>query len=143
MVNVQLDNDEGIESNEPFIYTNEIRVENNLLKLLSDMNVPNYAFKQIMKWAKDAHHTGYNFDATSTSYKSQIKKMEGYSPLKNIRPHVKQVDLMNDLENPSDTTSFNVVCFNFASMLSSILHDKDINKMDNLCQVCVTKWLAR
>ena len=27
-----------------FMYTNEMRVENNLLKLVTDMNIPNYAF---------------------------------------------------------------------------------------------------
>ena len=37
-----------------FIYTNEMRVENSLLKLLFEINVPNYAFKKIMDWAYDA-----------------------------------------------------------------------------------------
>ena len=32
-----------------FMYTNEMRVESNLLKLITDTNIPNYAFKKIME----------------------------------------------------------------------------------------------
>jgi hypothetical protein len=64
-----------------FAYTNAIRVETCLMKLLFDINAPNYAFKDIMTWAKDAYHSGYMFDCKSTSYESQIKHLENYSNL--------------------------------------------------------------
>src|SRR5687767_1254390 len=56
-------NDSNIQDNisSCFAYTNEIRVETSLLKFLFDINAPNYAFKDIMNWAKDAHCTGYKF----------------------------------------------------------------------------------
>src|SRR5687768_12394602 len=62
-------NDSDIQDNisSSFAYTNEIRVETSLMKLLFDINAPNYAFKEIMKWAKDAHCTRYKFDCKSIS----------------------------------------------------------------------------
>ena len=45
---VQSDNTEIIVPYDSFLYTNEIRVENNLLMLVIEMNVRNGAFKDIM-----------------------------------------------------------------------------------------------
>ena len=44
----QNDSDDDQNPKDTFIYTNEMRVENSLLKLLFEINVPNYAFKKIM-----------------------------------------------------------------------------------------------
>ena len=115
-----------------FMYTNEIRVENNLLKLISDMNVPNYGFKKIVDWAKDAFDTGYQFNPKTTKYKSQIMQMEKYSNLKPIRPYNKDVILPNSNKDPTDTSLHKVVCCNFTSMLFSLLQDTNINGIDNL-----------
>ena len=60
--------DTAIEPMNAFTYTNDIRVENNLLKLVSDMNATNDAFKKIIDWAKDASSTGYQFNPENTSY---------------------------------------------------------------------------
>ena len=104
-----------------FMFTNEIRVENNLLKLVSDMNATNDAFKKIVDWAKDAFSTGYQFNPKTTNYKNQIMQMEKYSNLKPIRPFNKPVTLPNSLDDPSDTSLHQVVCCNFTSMLISLL----------------------
>ena len=109
-----------------FAYTNAIRVETSLLKLLFDINAPNYAFKDIMNWAKDAYHTGYMFNCKSTSYESQIKHLETYSNLGFLKLQVKHIIL------PPDNLQLNVICFNFTSMLSSLLNDIFFNKMSNL-----------
>src|SRR5688500_19713571 len=69
-----------------FMFTNEIRVENNLLKLVSDMNATNDDFKKIVEWAKDAFSTGYQFSPKNTNYKNQIMQMEKFSKLKPIKP---------------------------------------------------------
>ena len=114
------------------MYTNEIRVENNLLKLVSDMNATNDAFKKIVDWAKDAFSTGYQFNPKTTNYRSQIMQMENYSNLKPIRPFNKQVLLPNSIDDPTDTSLHNVVYCNFTSMLISLLQDKNINKRENL-----------
>ena len=124
--------EESIEPINTFMYTNEIRVENNLLKLVSDMNATNDAFKKIVDWAKDAFSTGYQFNPKTTNYRSQIMQMENYSNLKPIRPFNKQVLLPNSIDDLTNTSLHNVVCCNFTSMLISLLQDKNINKMENL-----------
>src|SRR5687768_15140127 len=110
-----------------FMFTNEIRVENNLLKLVSDMNATNDAFKNIVEWAKDAFSTGYQFNPKTTNYKSQIMQMEKYSSLKPISPFNRDVILPNSKDDPTDTSLHKVVCCNFTSMFISLLQDKTIN----------------
>ena len=109
-----------------------MRVESNLLKLITDMNIPNYAFKKIMEWAKDAYNSGYQFNPKATSYHSQIKQLESFSNLSSVRPYVKPIALQNSLDDPSDTTTLNVVCCDFTSMLFSLLQDKKLNTESNL-----------
>ena len=59
---LETEEEETIKPLNTFMYTNEIRVENKLLKLVSDMNATNDAFKRIVEWAKDAFSTGYQFN---------------------------------------------------------------------------------
>ena len=109
LVDMQLEDVQSTEDSNMFMYTNELRVENNLLKLVTDMNVPNYAFEKIMDWARDAHTSGYQFNPRATNYKSQIQQMQSYSNRKYIRPHIKQTLLPNKKDDLSDTTPTNVV----------------------------------
>ena len=64
---METEEDQPIEPINTFMHTNQIRVENNLLKLVSDMNVPNDAFKKIVDWANDAFMTGYQFNPRTTN----------------------------------------------------------------------------
>ena len=43
-----------------FIYHNGECIENNLLKLMKEINAPNYAFKKIINWAKLLYITMVN-----------------------------------------------------------------------------------
>src|SRR5688500_11509056 len=115
-----------------FMFTNEIRVENNLLKLVSDMNATNDAFKKIVDWAKHAFSIGYHFNPKTTNHRNQIMQMEKYSNLKPIRPFNKPVIIPNSLDDPTDISLHQVVCCNFTSMLISLLQDKNINGIKNL-----------
>lgn len=45
--------------NYSFSFHNDNRVESNLLALIVGINAPNFSFKKIMDWAKDAFNTGY------------------------------------------------------------------------------------
>ena len=38
-----------------------------------EIDAPNYAYKKIMNWAKDAFYAGYRFDPRSSTYKRQKK----------------------------------------------------------------------
>jgi len=43
------------------IFTHDYKWTIKLLKILDDINAPNSAFKDIMKWAQDAHMNGFSF----------------------------------------------------------------------------------
>ena len=53
-----------------FSFHNNECIETNLLKLVKEINVPNYAYKKIINWARDAYNTGYKFCPKTTSYKN-------------------------------------------------------------------------
>lgn len=78
------DNTSATENNYFYAFTNDSRVECNLLKLLFDMGAPKYAFKEVMQWAKNAFLTGYQFNPKSTSFKSQILKLQKNSNLEHL-----------------------------------------------------------
>ena len=44
-----------------------------------------------MNWAKDSDDTGNQFNSRTTSYKSQIKKIEEYNNLNSILPQTKKL----------------------------------------------------
>ena len=96
------------------------------MKLLFDINASNYAFKEIMNWAKNAYHSGYMLNCKTSTYESQMKHLERYSNLQNLRLEIKLVTL------PPDNLQLNVTCFNFTSMLSDLMNDKSLNKISNL-----------
>src|SRR5687767_4135610 len=52
--------------------------------------------------------------------------MEKHSNLDYLRPKTKQVTL------PPDNLVLDVICYDFSSMLSALLNDKEINKLSNL-----------
>ena len=109
-----------------YVFTNASRVECNLLKILFDMAAPNYAFKEIMNWAKDAYKTGYKFNPKTTSYKNQILHLQKTNNLEYLCPSIKNLVL------PNDDLNLQVTCFNFTSLLSALLNDRDLNIMSNL-----------
>ena len=45
---------------EPFMFTTDKKWTIALLKGLDGMNAPNYAFKDVLSWARDAHADGYS-----------------------------------------------------------------------------------
>ena len=114
------------EENNIFSFHNDERVESNLLGLMVEIGAPNYAYKKIMNWAKDAFCTNYQFNPKATNYKSQIKAIENHSNLGDLRPKMKRVTL------PPDNLTLDVTCYNFTTMLASLLNDKNLNAMSNL-----------
>ena len=98
--------------------SNDMRVENNLIRLLLHIGAPNYANKAIMGWAKDAFITEYKFTPKTTNYKSQIKKMEKYHKMDPLRPVKIPVELRND------HCTYEVTCHNFSKQLSAMFNDK-------------------
>ena len=52
--------------------------------------------------------------------------MEKHSSLNLMQPYIKSVTL------PPDNLELNVTCFDFSSMLCSLLNDKELNQLSNL-----------
>jgi len=127
--NVSADNDDisiNSKNKNSYVFTNASRVECHLLKILFDMAAPNYAFKEIMNWAKDAYKSGYKFNPKTTAYKNQILQIQKYNNLEYLCPSLKNIVL------PTDDLNLQVTCFNFTTILSALLNDSDLNKMSNL-----------
>ena len=59
---VQIEN-----QNISFSFHNDDCIESNLLKIMSEIGAPDYAYKKIMLWAKDAFNTGYQFNPRGTN----------------------------------------------------------------------------
>ena len=66
------EDDNFILNEDTCVFTNARRAEIILLKLLTELEAPLWAFQTIMDWALDAYQTGYNFLPNQKSYKSQI-----------------------------------------------------------------------
>ena len=75
---------------------------------------------------QNAYLTCYQFTSRSRTYSSQILKHEDQNNLKVLRPVLKEVIL------PNDNLHLHVTCFNFTTMLTELLNDKDLNKMESL-----------
>ena len=56
---------EDIKCHPSLAYTTDQKWTVALLKVLDDMNAPDYAFKSIMEWAWDACADGYSFNAVA------------------------------------------------------------------------------
>ena len=48
---------------EPWLFSNEQKWTIALLKLLDDMNAPDYAYASVLRWARGANAAGYSFNA--------------------------------------------------------------------------------
>lgn len=107
-------------------FHNDEQVETRLLQLVKEFNAPDYAYKKILNWARDAYNTEYKFNPTTIDYKSRIRKMEKYSSLNILLPYTHSISL------PPDNLILTVSCFDFSSMLCSLLNNKELNQLSNL-----------
>lgn len=107
-------------------FTNDTRVELQLLKIMNSIGAPHYAFKLVLEWARDAYQTGYQFHPKTTSYSGQINRFEKWTNFQNLRPTIKKIVL------PPDEIEMEVTVFNFSSMLASLFNDTNLNQSENL-----------
>ena len=126
---LQDDNDEQflIPSDEPFLL-NSRRVETILMKILSEIEAPLYAFEVIMDWAQDAFVTGYKFNPTQKSYQSQIAHLQKLLNMDHLRPTSVPVPLPG--KRIEDT--INVTTFDFIGQFLHLLSDPYLNSPDKL-----------
>jgi hypothetical protein len=101
-----------------------------LMYLLDSMECPDYAFKSIMEWARKCFEAGFDFNPKSKTSLRNLNWM--YDALHNAEqmlPHQEHIELPNPLSNMK---SMNVICYDFAPQLLSILQDPKMMAGNNL-----------
>ena len=109
-------------------YTNARRVEIILMKLLTELEAPLWAFEEIMLWAHDAYQSGYKFNPHQKSYKSQINMLEKWVGMDHMRPQAVEISLPGERTDDRIT----VTTFDFVSQFHSLLSDPVLNHASNL-----------
>ena len=92
-----------------------------LMKLLDDMNCPDYALSSILNWVADVQDNNHNFESTPRNRAANIQWM---------RKMLENANQLLPIAVPtaiSPTQSMDVVCFDFVSQLLSLVQDR--NKM--------------
>jgi hypothetical protein len=109
-------------------FTTSRRVETTLMKLLTEIDAPLYAFKSVMEWAEDAHHSEYGFTCQNKSYHSQINNMQSWLGMGHLRPE----EVVVDLPGAHGIEQINVTVFDFVKQVTSLLADSELNCGSNL-----------
>ena len=98
-----------------------------LLKLLNDMNAPDYAFKAILTWARAAIADGFSFQPEGgNTHRRNVDRL--YSMMNNatqLLPSVRRVDVPHG--PPCD-----VITFDFVPQLLQLLQNRTIMTQENL-----------
>ena len=110
-----------------FMYTTDQKWTVSLLKILDEANAPDYAFGQVLEWARSSSSAGYSFRprgglSRSKNVDALIKSVENADQL---LPFVRRVNVPH--ASPSD-----VVCFDFVPQLLSLLQNRTIMTQENL-----------
>jgi hypothetical protein len=100
-------------SNNTFHYSNEIVHELKLLRILTDIGAPLYAYKTLMEWAHEAKMSKFNFDTSHKTYQQTIKYLEDDLHFHILQPKYVLVTLL------PDNLTLQVVVFDI-KMLSSL-----------------------
>ena len=105
-----------------------------LIKLLDDINAPDYALQSIMQWAHDAHQSNFKFQPKCNTRHANIQWM--HKLLHNTHdflPILHPVPMMpNNNNNNNNGTSIDCICFDFVPQLLSMLQDTELMQPHNL-----------
>ena len=127
MSEIVINHDDTVKGPPIHLFTEDRLHEIKLMEILQEMNAPNYAFEQIMTWARNAYSSGFNFNPENRHYNGQIQRLEkwfGFSG--SLRPKNNPVKLQFDeFEVP-------VITFDFTAQLLSLFQDSELNQMENL-----------
>jgi hypothetical protein len=98
-----------------------------LLKLLNDMNAPDYKFEANIKWARAAKDNNYSFYPQGGLSRSKNVDIlfQSMNNAKQLLPSVQPVPTQNE-------TSCNVIAFDFVLQLQRLLQNCRIMIQDNL-----------
>lgn len=106
-----------------------------LLSMINKHQSPDYAFGEIMDWAKHASAGHESFQPTTKSYSRQMKQIRKLIGATHSGPRRVPVDIIVPGRLPerlTETIKLDVIVFPFPDMLASLLHDMEVNKLENL-----------
>ena len=111
----------------PFLFTSDQKWTIALLKLLDDMNAPDYAFTAVLKWARGASKEGYSFNPKGGQSRMQNVDVlfNSVENAKRLLPTVKRVDVPHG-------PACDVITFEFAPQLLSLLQNPALMTAENL-----------
>jgi hypothetical protein len=104
-----------------FLHTTDQKWTVNLLKILDDMNAPDYAFGEILAWGRGAHNAGYSFQPTGG-----LSRSKNIDVLFDIMPDARKL-LPTCVPLPcSDGSVGDVIIFDFVPQLLNLLQNPAI-----------------
>ena len=109
----------------PFLFTSDQKWTITLLKLLNDMNAPDYACTAVLKLAQGASKEGYSFHPKGSQSCMQNIDVSFNSVKMQRLPTVKRVDVPHD-------PACNVITFKSAPQLLSLLQNSALMTAENL-----------
>ena len=110
-----------------FMHTNDQKWTIDLLKVLDDMNAPDYAFADILTWAREANAANYSFHPAGGLSRSQSIDLlfDAMPNARQLLPSIVPVTCHNG-------SLSNVVVFDFVPQLLSLLQNPEIMQQCNL-----------
>ena len=108
------------------IFTLEQQCMINLIKLLEDMNCPDFVVTKIIDWARTSYNARFDFITTSKTCYGNIQWMKKIAVNNSaFYPKLETVHL-------NDQTKIDMVCYDFTAQLLRLLQNKRFMKQENL-----------
>jgi hypothetical protein len=105
----------------------EHRCISEILKILEDAQCPDYMLQSLLEWAYNAKASGFDFNPRAVTRRANINWM--YRAMRNSHQRLPQM-ISVGLEDHNDLQD--VVCFDFAPSLLSLLQDDKLMLPENL-----------
>ena len=111
----------------PFMYTTDQKWTMALLKVLDDLNAPDYAFGAVLEWARSANASGYSFYPTGGLSRSRNLEVM----FKSVHNAHRMLPSVRAVEVPHGPP-IDVITYDFASQLLSLLQNPTLMTANNV-----------
>jgi hypothetical protein len=107
------------------VFTRDDVVHLGLLNLCKKLQLPLYAYDEVIKWAQDAHRSGYAFQRSVPSRRNLLDQLYNIFDMKAISPSAHQIPITGN-------RVVEVVTYSFEEMFRSLLVDPQVWSSDKL-----------
>ena len=111
-------------------YTTSQKCVTSLMLLLDSLECPDYAFEEILNWARTSYVAGFDFNPKCKKRSGNLKWM--YKSIHNsiqMLPSLKRIDLPDLLSHAS---TMDVIYYDFVPQILSLLQDEQLMSSSNL-----------